>query len=158
MLALLALAGPTLSRETRKPVNDVVALVVDRSQSEHLPGRTQAADKALASLKEQLNVKGIDLRIIDAASNPDEDGTHLFDPHADTLRDVPADRLGGAILLTDGEIHDVPPNPKAAGIDAPVHTLITGKKGEADRKLTIVEAPRFGIVGQTLSFQVRVDD
>ncbi|MFZ1991461.1 MAG: hypothetical protein WAW96_17020 [Alphaproteobacteria bacterium] len=157
-LALLALAGPSLNRETRKPVNDVIAVVVDHSQSEHLPGRTEAADKALATLKEQLNVKGIDLRIVDAASNPDDDGTHLFGPLADALRDVPSDRLGGAILLTDGEIHDVPPNPKAAGIDAPVHTLITGKKGEADRKLTIVEAPRFGIVGQTLAFQVRVDD
>ncbi|MFO1186705.1 MAG: hypothetical protein U1E87_04180 [Alphaproteobacteria bacterium] len=155
---LLALAGPTLDKETRQPLNDIVTIVADRSMSQATASRTAATNDALAQLKQRLEGPNIDLRVIDATSSPDEDGTRLFSPLKDAIKDVPADRLGAVILLTDGEVHDVPSDPKSLGLSAPVHTLITGERGEADRKLTIVEAPRFGIVGHKLSFIVRVDD
>ncbi|MBP0649873.1 hypothetical protein J8J40_22770, partial [Mycobacterium tuberculosis] len=42
------------------------------------------------------------------------------------------------------------------GVAAPVHALVTGRPGEVDRRLAIVEAPRFGLVGtdQTIAFRV----
>jgi hypothetical protein len=155
---LLALAGPSLDKETRSPLSDVVAIVVDRSASQQTPARIAATNEALAALKQRLAGPSLDLRIIEANSSPEEDGTRLFTPLRDALKDVPADRLGGVVLLTDGEVHDVPSDPKSLGLNAPVHTLITGERGESDRKLTVLEAPRFGIVGQSLSFVVRVDD
>jgi hypothetical protein len=155
---LFALAGPSLNRETREPLNDVVAVVVDHSQSQKIGAREKTTEEALAAIKKDLAVPGIDLRVINAGSSPDEDGTRLFSHLSEALRDTPADRLGGVIMLTDGEVHDVPAKPSALGIEAPVHALITGVKNEQDRKLTILEAPRFGIVGQKVGFQLRVDD
>jgi hypothetical protein len=39
-----------------------------------------------------------------------------------------------------------------------VHALITGHKGERDRRIAISAAPRFGIVGQTQTVTYRLDD
>ena len=36
--------------------------------------------------------------------------------------------------------------------------LLTGRRGEADRRLVIERAPRYGIVGETLSLSLRVED
>ena len=52
------------------------------------------------------------------------------------------DRLAGVIMLTDGNVHDVPGNAAALGFDAPVHALLTGKPGEFDRRLATDEAFR----------------
>ena len=50
--------------------------------------------------------------------------------------------------LTDGRVHDVPADASALGFAAPVHALVTGHAGERDRRVVLVSAPRFGIVGQ----------
>ena len=60
---------------------------------------------------------------------------------------MPPERIAGAILITDGEVHDAPPTDKLR-IHAPLHALIAGQRDERDRKLTIVNAARFAIVGQ----------
>ena len=39
--------------------------------------------------------------------------------------------------------------PHALGFDAPVHALFTGKPDEFDRRIEVLEAPRYGIVGQS---------
>ena len=64
------------------------------------------------------------------------------------LADVPPERVGGAILVTDGVVHDVPAEAAALGFNAPVHALVTGRADERDRRIALVEAPRFGIVGR----------
>ena len=43
-------------------------------------------------------------------------------------------------------------------LKAPLHVLIAGTRGERDRKLTVVNAARFAIVGQSAQMAVRVDD
>ncbi|TMJ81853.1 MAG: hypothetical protein E6G78_19240, partial [Alphaproteobacteria bacterium] len=74
------------------------------------------------------------------------------------LSDVPQERVAGAILITDGRVHDVPGEVAALGFTAPVHGLITGHKDERDRRVVLVTAPRFGIVGQTQTITFRVED
>ncbi|MFN9163860.1 MAG: hypothetical protein ACK6DM_14330, partial [Alphaproteobacteria bacterium] len=84
-------------------------------------------------------------------------GTALIEPMKEALADVPPDRIAGAVLVTDGQVHDVP----AASADRlgyPVHALLTGKPDERDRKLTVVQAPRFGIVSEPMKYTIRVDD
>ena len=44
---LLALANPHLKREDREPLNDIVTVVVDDSQSQTLAGRTGRLYKSL---------------------------------------------------------------------------------------------------------------
>jgi hypothetical protein len=82
----------------------------------------------------------------------------LFGALSSVLSDVPVDRVAGAFLITDGRVHDIPANAAAVGFQAPVHALITGAKGERDRRIAISAAPRFGIVGQTQTITYRLDD
>ena len=74
------------------------------------------------------------------------------------MSDVPADRVGAAILVTDGIVHDIPADVAALGFKAPLHALITGHEGERDRRIELVEAPRFGIVGKDQTISARVLD
>ena len=82
----------------------------------------------------------------------------LFTDLAKGLADVPPDRLAGVIMLTDGNVHDVPGNAAALGFDAPVHALITGKPGEFDRRLEVLRAPRFGLVGGEQPVEVKITE
>jgi hypothetical protein len=158
---LLALANPAVLREEREPLDDVAVVVADFSQSQSIGKRTEQTNAALAAVKEKLaNVKGLQVRYVnagDAASRTESGGTALFRPLAEALADVPPDRVAGAILITDGQVHDAPAEPKGSH-PFPVHTILSGMPGERDRKLSIVQAPRYGIVGETQNFVVRIDD
>ena len=55
-------------------------------------------------------------------------------------------------------MHDVPAEAAQLGFTAPVHALITGRPGERDRRIQLVTAPRFGIVGQQQTIVLRVED
>jgi hypothetical protein len=61
-------------------------------------------------------------------------------------------------MLTDGRVHDVPADAGTLGFAAPVHALITGTKDEHDRRVALIAAPRFGIVGQSQTITFRVED
>jgi hypothetical protein len=101
----------------------------------------------------------LEVRFVEAGQADGEtDGTRLFTALSSALSDVPAERVAGAILITDGRVHDVPGEVAALGFAAPVHGLITGHKNERDRRVVLVTAPRFGIVGQTQTITFRVVD
>ena len=90
------------------------------------------------------------MRFVEAGEADGEtDGTRLFAALSAALADVPPDRVAGAIMLTDGRVHDVPAEVAALGFNAPVHALITGARNERDRRVVLVTTPRFGIVGQS---------
>ena len=74
------------------------------------------------------------------------------------MSDVPRDRIAGAILITDGQVHDVPEDLSRLENLGPIHALITGDPDNGDRRITLVQAPDFGIVGEEAEFIVRVDD
>ena len=157
---LLVLANPLIVHETRAPLPDVAAIVLDRSQSMGIEQRQAQEDAALAALRKQLAAeKNLELResVVTTTTTGEDNGTQLFAGLNAALADVPPERIAGAILITDGEVHDAPPADKFA-IHAPVHALIAGRRNERDRKLTIVNAARFAIVGQTARMVVRVDD
>src|SRR5262249_29154619 len=102
---------------------------------------------------------GVEVRFVEAGQSDGEtDGTRLFTALTTALSDVPHDRIAGAIIVTDGRVHDVPTDAAALGFAAPVHTLITGHKTERDRRLVLVTTPRFGIVGQSQTITYRVED
>src|SRR5690606_33997556 len=73
------------------------------------------------------------------------------------LSDAPRERIAGAVLVTDGQAHDLA-DPARADPGAPVHVLLTGDRGERDRRLVVREAPRYGIVGDQLEITILVDD
>ncbi|HOV04811.1 MAG TPA: hypothetical protein PLG99_10415, partial [Kaistiaceae bacterium] len=71
---------------------------------------------------------------------------------------VSPDRVAGAILVTDGEVHDVPKSAAELGFAAPVHILLSGRPDERDRRLETVAAPRFGLVDKEQTVTVRLTD
>src|SRR4030042_6803416 len=52
-LLLLAIANPHLKQEEREPLNDVVAVVVDDSQSQAIAGRTARPEAGRKELEER---------------------------------------------------------------------------------------------------------
>jgi hypothetical protein len=139
VVLLTILVNPSLIEEQRQPQRDVAAVVVDDSQ-----------------------FKDLDIRIVHAgAPDPNaglaDNGTQLYTAMTRALADVPRQRIAGAVMITDGEVHDLPPAEQLA-LGAPIHALLTGKPGEADRRLVIKDAPSFGLVGKELQVTVRVED
>lgn len=166
---LAALANPSIVVEDRMPLSDIGLVVVDRSQSQSIGARAEQADAALARVSawaaEQTN---FELRTVEAPAagtlNEDgsqsglRDGTHLYEALDRALIDIPRDRFAGAVLITDGRIHDLPENIAALDLGGPVHAMLTGDRAAGDRRLTIVENPGFGIVGETVRLTLRIDE
>uniref|UniRef100_E6VGD9 Glutamine amidotransferase domain-containing protein n=1 Tax=Rhodopseudomonas palustris (strain DX-1) TaxID=652103 RepID=E6VGD9_RHOPX len=159
-LIVLALANPSFTREEREPLSSVAAVVVDKSPSQDFGKRAEEAEQAKETLVGRLKqIKGLEVRVVEAGQADGEtDGTKLFGAVTSALSDVPTDRVAGAFLITDGRVHDIPATAQALSFQAPVQALITGRKDERDRRVAIVAAPRFGIVGQTQTITYRLDD
>jgi hypothetical protein len=159
-LLLLAMTGPALVREDRNPLKEIVAVVVDQSGSQTIGERTAQTEKARAELEKRLKALGnVDVRVIESGRTDSEaDGTRLFAALNAGLADVPLERLGGVFMITDGVVDDVPADVSALGFKAPLHALITGHEGERDRRIELLEAPRFGIVGKEQTIELRVLD
>jgi len=159
-LVVLALANPSLTREDRDPLSSIAVVVVDKSPSQSFGDRTAQTEAARAAVVERLShIPGLETRVVEAGQADGEtDGTRLFTALDSTLADVPADRIAGVVMITDGRVHDVPADVSALGFAAPLHALITGHKDERDRRVALIAAPRFGIVGQPQTVTYKVED
>lgn len=157
---ILALANPSFTREDREPIPSVVAVVIDKSPSQNFGNRAKQTEEARVALIERLaRIPNLDVRVVDAgAADGETDGTRLFSALGAALSDVPPDRIAGAFVITDGRVHDVPPDASQLGFSAPLHALITGEANERDRRVVLTTAPRFGIVGQSQTVVFRVQD
>jgi hypothetical protein len=158
---LLALSNPTLTQEDRQPLSTVVPIVVDRSQSQDTAERKAQTDDALAQLRERFSrFPQIETRIVEVKDDETSDtpSTRLFTALSSAISDVPPARIGAAVFLTDGQIHDLPGPGADLGFNAPIHGLITGRANEFDRRVEVVRAPRFGIVGEEQDMTLRVFD
>jgi hypothetical protein len=159
-LLVLALANPSFTREDRDPLTSVAVVVVDKSPSQNFGDRLQQTEAARAKIVDQLHrIAGLEVRVLEAGQADGEtDGTRLFTALSSTLADVPSDRIAGVVMITDGRVHDVPADVSSLGFSAPVHALITGHADERDRRVALIAAPRFGIVGQPQTITYRVED
>ena len=162
-LLVLILLDPSLVQEQRDPQKDVAVVVVDESPSMRIGDRRAYAQQALDAVTQRLETfKDLDVRVIHAGA-PDanapmaDTGTQLYTALARALADVPRQRVAGAIMITDGEVHDMPA-PTQLSFDAPLHVLLTGQPGEADRRLVVKDAPSFGLVGKDVQLNVRIED
>jgi hypothetical protein len=159
-LLLLALADPALVREQRDPQKTVVLVGLDRSESQSIGERAAQTDKARAALEAAFAKLGdIEPHFFDYANKGgDGEGTMLFSALEQNSKDIAPERIGAAILVTDGIVHDIPAKAQALGFKAPLHALVTGHEGERDRRIELIEAPRFGIVGRDQIIKARVID
>ena len=150
------LAGPTLVQETRQSLSDIALLAVDSSASMQVGDRTKlAAHAADVITAEAARLPGLELRRVNVPESG-HDGTLLWAGIKQALADIPANRLAGTIAITDGQVHDLPPD--ATSLAAPLNVLIPAQGEEWDRRVRVLEAPGYGIVGHTLNLRVVVED
>ncbi len=93
-LLLLAIANPHLKQEDREPLNDVVAVVVDESQSQAIAGRNARTRAIRKDLEERLKAIPQSRHALGALpprrrADSERDGTMLFTDLAQALADVP---------------------------------------------------------------------
>ncbi len=184
IVLVAALLNPAVVREQRSPEPDIAVVVVDESKSQSVAGRTEATQAAIGALRERLGAyPDLETRFVWAGSPSPEDGdeargTRLLGALDRALVDVPLARLAGVIMITDGQVADIPvlsgsdaseqPGDQLLSAvdrldvdalpDAPVHVLLTGRPGERDRRIIVDQAPAFGLVGQPLAMSIRVEE
>ena len=175
IVLLAALANPSLIEEKRKPIADVALVVVDDSDSMAIGDRRTQVAAAREALKKKLaQQEGLEVReaVLPPAhiqlGSERPGGTRLIETMRSALVEVPPERLAGVILLTDGQVHDIPAidNGKGEGAKnlppelggAPVHALIAGKKDERDRLIVVEQSPRFGVVGRDVTAKFHIED
>ena len=166
-LAILsaALVNPSMVEEQRSLQRDIAIVVVDESPSQRIGDRQRATETALASVKDRLaRERDLDVRVIRAGKpqpGAGDDGTKLFNALDRAMSEVPRQRLAGVVMITDGQVHDVPSgdaNALREAVGAPLHILLSGRPDEGDRRLIVNQAPSFGLVGKELKLTIRVED
>src|SRR5215468_6280435 len=115
IVVLAALSNPSLVEEQRKPIADVALVVTDDSDSMGIGERRVQVQAAKEALKKRLGLQdGLEVR--EATLPPSHiqlgserpGGTRLIETMRSALVEVPPERLAGVVLLTDGQVHDVP--------------------------------------------------
>ena len=155
-LLLAAIAGPSLQEESRKPLNDIVLLVVDESASQGLADRPEQIREAVEAIKARVAaLANTELRIVPLRDGADNAGTLAMTALADALAQEPRARVAGAIMLTDGQVHDLG---LAPALPAPLSVLLTGHATDWDRRLVIKSAPAFAIMGEQATLTLRIED
>jgi hypothetical protein len=153
----VALSNPLWIEEQREPLKDIAALVLDRSESMNFRGRSETAEAAFLELKTRIEAdETLELRVIE--TDPAAESSNLYSSLRSALSDAPRDRIAGAVLITDGQIHDSPDTPDELAELGPIHGLVVGGEDEKDRRLEIETAPSFGLLDTPLELRVRVED
>jgi hypothetical protein len=152
-VALIGLSGPSQIQEERLALTDIVTILVDRSESMALSGRTKGAEAALTATKARLSqVDNLEVRVtyFDGSGA----GTALAVGLDQAFADIPPDRVAGAIVISDGRFID--------GDDAarpfPVHQILVGSPQERDRRIELGSAPKQAPIGEIAKVVVRVED
>lgn len=152
---LFWLSGPRLVEEMRQALPDIGLLVVDQTASMQVGNRMAVAEAARQSVEAQARkLPDLELRTITVPESGAA-GTRLFSAVDRALADVPRSRLAGVVAITDGQVHDIPAAMPGA---APLHVLIPARGEETDRRLRLVEAPSYGIVGRSVDLHYAIED
>ena len=161
LLLLLWIASPQTEHLTPHPAAEDAFLIVDHSPSMAVGNRAALAEHTAQHLQnDAAKLPNLTLHRIDVTGDG-HNGTRLF--QALQQADIPSGHFAGALMVTDGMDHDVPTTlpdrfKEPSGHTLPLHLLITGKSEDTDRRLRILSAPPFAIIGQNATIRVEVDD
>jgi len=154
-IGFIALLNPNVIRQERAYLPDVVAVLVDESLSQSATGRLNHVRDVWKELQQRLvEEDDLDVRRSIIRDLDKQDGTFILGSLSAMFSDVPPDRIAGAFVITDGQIHDNPTD--FTHTDYPLNFLLTGEPEKNDRHLVIEEAPSYVIVGEEAMIRVRV--
>ena len=119
-------------------------------------GRRGPRDAGDAMAERLRRESGLDVRVRETRGGAD--GTLMTSIVTDALSDVARARIAGVVIVTDGQAADPPAAPRDLADLGPAHVLIVGDPARGDRRLELVSAPTFGIVGENTRIVARVVD
>lgn len=161
-LLALALFNPSLLQEDRSPLKTIIPLVIDETTSQRLNNRDEQTASAADDIRKQFekldNFELREITVTDQISQTSDVSSALFTSLNNAMQDVPSDQMGGAIFITDGQVHDVPKADAQTNINGPLHVIVTGKKDERDRRIVLKNAPRFGVVGESQEIVYEIEE
>lgn len=153
---MLALLNPSYQQEDRKPLSDIVIAVVDQSASQSIGARTAQTEAALAQLRAEVAaLDNTELRVVIVPDGTGDAGTQAMTALADALAEEPRARVAGAVVISDGQVHDLP---LAPDMPAPLNLLLTGFAKDWDRRLILRDVPAFAILGEPVMLTLRIED
>jgi hypothetical protein len=152
---LLALLNPSWQTEEREPLSDILLIAVDETASQRISDRPDQTEAALDDLLAAAAGRGLETRVARVADAPGDEGSLAMTALAGLLAEVPRDRVAGAVLVSDGRVHDAE---LAPDIPAPLHLLRTGRATDWDRRLVVRNAPAFAILDEEFSITLLIED
>ncbi len=153
---LAALLGPSYQQEDRTPLSDIVLLVEDESASQDLADRATRTAEMADTLADRLESReNTEVRRVTVPDAPDNGGTRAMTALSRAMAEEPRGRIAGAILLSDGRVHDMD---RAPDMPAPLHLLHSGREGDWDRRLRIDNAPAFAILDEEVNLTLTIED
>lgn len=156
LVVIAALAGPVYQQEERENLTDIVLMIEDESASNALSDRASVTASAAETLAARIAARdNTELRRIAVPDGEDNTGTKLMTALNEALAEEPRGRIAGAILLSDGRLHDPE---RAPEMPAPLHLLHTGKAADWDRRVTVSNAPAFAILGEEVTLTLQIED
>ncbi|MDV7144197.1 hypothetical protein R3X27_16040 [Tropicimonas sp. TH_r6] len=152
---IVAIANPSYQVEQREALSDIVLAVVDRTASQRIGDRAAQTDAALAHLEAAIEaLPDTELRTVTLLDDADNAGSLAMTALSELAAEAPRARIAGAVLLSDGLVHDIE---RAPDLPAPLHLLQTGRDTDWDRRLIVKSAPAFAIVGEEVTLGMRVE-
>jgi hypothetical protein len=153
---LAALANPALQQEDRAALSDIVVIVVDESASQRIADRPDQTEATLAAVEARLaRMPGTEARVVRVADGEGNRGSLVMSALAETVAELPRGRIAGAIVISDGQVHDAA---LAPDLPAPLHLLLTGRQTDWDRRLVVKTAPAFAILDEPVTLTLRIED
>ncbi|MFT6695446.1 MAG: hypothetical protein ACJAXU_000942, partial [Paracoccaceae bacterium] len=157
-ILIFAVANPSVRQEDRTPLSDIILVVIDQTSSQQIDGRPAQIEAAIAGLNTQFSdLENTEIKTVilkDAPADSDS-GSLMMAALAEISSEVARSRISGAILITDGQVHDMALAPE---MPAPVHVLLTGTEKDWDRRLLITNAPAFAILGEPVILKLKIED
>lgn len=155
-VVLAALSGPSFQQEDRAPLSDIVVMLEDESASQRLGDREAQTSSAANTFAAQINARpNTELRRITVPDGQGDAGTQLLTVLSEALAEEPRARVAGIVAFTDGRVHDAD---LPIDLPAPFHVMLSGEEADWDRRLSVVGAPAFAIIGEPVVLTLRIDD
>tara|TARA_R110002124_G_scaffold12005_39_gene57167 strand:- start:3734 stop:5812 length:2079 start_codon:yes stop_codon:yes gene_type:complete len=155
---LLALANPMISQQERNALSNIVFVVLDNSESMGISDRPAQITTALNGIKSRFaDDAKFEIREVSVTNDLDvrDSGSMVMTALSQAAAQVAASRIAGAIVISDGRIHDAD---MLRDFPAPVHLLQAGRADDWDKRLELINAPSFAIVGEEITLRLRINE
>ncbi|MDI2090655.1 VWA domain-containing protein [Commensalibacter oyaizuii] len=160
-ILLAWLSGPIIFKNHQQELPQTLLILMDKSDSMSIGERQTIAQAALTRLLQTLP-PNLHPKII-SFRNDQNQGTNLFQAVEKAANQIPTTQLGGVIVITDGQIHDVPKDfPKSMTLAThktlPLYALLPASHEQTDRSLKILHTPAYTITGKKAEIKLQVND